>query len=171
MRETHVELDIISYNDLSDTASTASLKKLIAAFLEKGIAGIGDAPGFQEKCRAHVTAARQFSLLSESTKQQYAPDRNTGATEGYELGAEWSKNKEAEWQIDDKKSSFYAFIKDNLRNKWPHEVDLKTSYIALGELIFNKCENIIIMSSYRYPKFRVFCEIYLTKNQADILYS
>lgn len=132
-----MELDIISYNNLSGASSTASLKKLVAAFFEKGIAGIRDVPGFQEKCRAYVAVAQQFSLLSEKIKQKYAPDRDTGATEGYELGAEWFKNKEGEWQIDNKKASFYAFIKDNPRNKWPLEVDLKTPYIALGELIFN----------------------------------
>jgi isopenicillin N synthase-like dioxygenase len=41
------------------------------------------------------------------------------------------------WQVDDKKASFYAFVPDNALNSWPSEMDLKTAYLSLGQLIFD----------------------------------
>lgn len=130
-------LDIISYNDLAVAKNPEAINQLKRALFSKGIVGIRDVPEFENKSRAYIKAAQQFALLNESDKQKYTPDRNAGNTEGYELGAEWFKNKEGVWQIDDKKASFYAFVPDNIiKNIWPHEVDLKTAYLALGELIF-----------------------------------
>lgn len=128
-----MQLDVISYNDLEDQTA---LKILTSALLQKGIVGIQHVPTFQEKSRAYVKAAQQFASLPESVKQQYAPNRDAEETEGYEFGAEWFKDEKGEWQIDDKKASYYAFVPDQPKNKWPHEVDLKTPYLALGELIF-----------------------------------
>lgn len=128
-----MELDIISYHDLSNPLAK---KKLENALLQKGLVGIQGVPTFQEKCRAYIDAARLFSALPESVKNQYAPQRDVGDTEGYELGAEKFKNKKGEWKIDDKKASFYAFVPDKVGNKWPKEVDLKTPYLTLGQLIF-----------------------------------
>lgn len=132
-----MELDVVSYFDLNDAGKLDVIDKLQAALLQKGIVGIRDVPDFEVKSRAYVRAARQFSALEEPVKEQYAPDRDSGDTEGYELGAERFKNKEGVWQLDDKKASFYAFVPDHVRNKWPLEVDLKSAYLALGELIFN----------------------------------
>ncbi|TAK75257.1 MAG: isopenicillin N synthase family oxygenase [Gammaproteobacteria bacterium] len=127
-----MQLDVISYHDL---VNFTALAKLEAALLAKGIVGISDVPEFEKKTRAYINAARVFSALENTIKQQYVPDRDAGRTEGYELGAEWFKDQEGHWQIDDKKASFYAFVPDDPRNKWPQEVDLKTSYQALGQLI------------------------------------
>lgn len=132
-----MELDVVSYYDLNGAGSRVALDRLQGALLQKGIVGIRDVPDFELKSRAYVDAARRFAALDEGVKEQYAPDRDSGDTEGYELGAEWFKNKEGVWQLDDKKASFYAFVPDRVRNKWPLEVDLQSAYLALGELIFN----------------------------------
>jgi isopenicillin N synthase-like dioxygenase len=53
------------------------------------------------------------------------------------------KKKNGEWQIDDNKASYYAFVPDHSHNKWPREVDLKTPYLSLGELIFKTGKQIL----------------------------
>jgi isopenicillin N synthase-like dioxygenase len=130
-----MDLDIISYHDLVNSKKNHA--KLEAALLHKGIVGIQHIPEFEKWSRAYIEAARQFSALPETIKKQYAPDRDAGNTEGYELGAEWFKDAAGNWQIDDKKASYYAYVPDHIKNIWPQEVDLKTSYLKLGELIFN----------------------------------
>ncbi|OGT36488.1 MAG: hypothetical protein A3F11_11920 [Gammaproteobacteria bacterium RIFCSPHIGHO2_12_FULL_37_14] len=132
-----MELDIISYRDLLNPENRSAAKSLENALLYKGIVGIRDVPEFEKKSRAYISAARQFSALEDSIKQKYAPNREAGDTEGYELGAERFKDPNGIWQTDDKKASFYAFVPDDLRNKWPKEVDLRTPYLILGEVIFN----------------------------------
>lgn len=129
-----MNLDVISYEDFSNTNA---LKKIEAALLQKGIVGVSGVPEFENKTRAFITMARQFSALENEIKQQYVPNRDAGDTEGYELGAEWFKDQKGAWQIDDKKASFYAIVPDHDRNKWPQEVDLKTAYLELGNLVFN----------------------------------
>src|SRR3990167_1278688 len=132
-----MDLDIASYNDLLDPANSLAHKKVELALLSKGVVGIRGVPEFEKKSRAYINAARRFSALPDENKQRYIPNRDAGDNEGYELGAEWFKTQEGTWQIDDKKASFYAFVPDQSGNKWPHEVDLRTPYLALGELIFN----------------------------------
>lgn len=131
-----MKLDIISYADILDSTNPITQKNILFTLLNKGIIGISDVPLFETKTRAYINAARSFSALEESIKQQYAPIRETGDTDGYEQGAEQFKNKDGIWQVDDKKVSYYAHVPDKAINKWPREVDLKTSYLALGELIF-----------------------------------
>jgi len=131
-----VQLDIISYDDLIDDANTSASKNLASALLDKGIVGIRDIPEFGQKTYGYIRAAREFSALKDTLKQQYVPNREMGHTEGYELGTERFQDQHGKWQIDDKKASFYAFVPDDARNKWPREVDLKTPYLELGELIF-----------------------------------
>jgi isopenicillin N synthase-like dioxygenase len=128
-----MKLDVISYSDILNSSAQ---ENIVFALLNKGIVGISDVPSFENKTRSYINAARAFSNLEESIKQQYAPLRETGDTDGYEQGAEQFKNAEGIWQADDKKVSYYAHVPDKLINKWPREVDLKTSYLELGELIF-----------------------------------
>ena len=137
-----MELDIISYKDLV-SGQDAAKKKLEMALLGKGIVGIRDVPEFEKITRAFIDAARKFSMLESGIKQQYLPVRDAGDTEGYELGAEWFKNEKNEWQIDDKKASFYAYVPDHVKNLWPREVDLKTPYLALGDLIFKTVKKLL----------------------------
>lgn len=132
-----MKLDIISYNDLLKGDAQAK-QELETALLNKGIVGIRDIPEYEKLSRNYINAARAFTKLPENVRNQYAPDRDSGETEGYELGAEWFKNKNGEWQIDDKKASFYAHVPDKPeKNKWPREVDLKTAYVAMGECILS----------------------------------
>lgn len=129
-------LEIISYQDLfTDTTSHAG-ERIRKSLFEYGIVGIRDVPNFLTLSRDYVNAARCFTALPEEIKQQYAPQRDEGDTEGYELGAEKFQDAQGNWHTDDKKSSFYAFVPNKETNKWPKEVDLKTAYLALGELIF-----------------------------------
>ena len=131
-----MELDIINY-DLLHLPDTTTLHKIETALLHKGIIGIQNVPEFANISKRYIEAARKFSYLDEIIKRQYTPDRDAGYTEGYELGAEWFKDKNGEWQADDKKASYYAFVPDQHRNKWPKEIELKTPYLELGQLIFN----------------------------------
>lgn len=129
--------DIISLHDLNNSNKTESVKHLRTALLQKGIVGICDVPDFRKKSFNYIKAARQFSALDHSVRQKYAPNRDAGITEGYELGAERFKNKDGIWQVDDKKASYYAYVPENAKNRWPSEVDLKNPYQALGQLIFD----------------------------------
>ncbi|OAI48555.1 hypothetical protein AYO45_01050 [Gammaproteobacteria bacterium SCGC AG-212-F23] len=138
-----MKLEIISHNDLIDSANTAIVNKAKKALFESGIIGIRDVPRFVETNRDYINAARQFSSLSKNIKEQYAPDRDAGDTEGYEQGAEWFKDQNGDWQIDDKKISYYAFVPDQPQNKWPREIDLKTPYLALGKLIFETGKHLL----------------------------
>lgn len=129
-----MELDIVSYIDICDL--TSSRQKIETALLTKGIIGVSGVPDFEKLTRRYISACQQFSKLPDHVKNQYAPNRDNGETEGYELGAERFKNKNGEWLIDDKKASYYAFVPEDPRNVWPKEIDLKTPYLALGKLIF-----------------------------------
>lgn len=132
-----MNLEIVCYSDLQNHSNHAISDRVTTALCNTGIIGVRNVPFFQEKSRAFVETARKFSALDEKIKQQYAPDRDAGITEGYELGAEWFKDQNGNMKIDDKKASFYAFVPDNPCNRWPREVDLKTPYLELGEIIFN----------------------------------
>ncbi len=138
-----MKLEVISYHDLLDSTNTAICNKVKSALLNTGIIGISDVPEFQEKSLCYINAVRQFIALNDTVKLQYAPDRDVGETEGYEVGAEWFKDQAGEWQIDDKKASFYAYVPDRAENKWPLELDLKTPYIELGELIFQVGKHVL----------------------------
>src|SRR5258708_6440209 len=92
-------LDIISYSDLLEPSNTCALQELENALLHKGIVGIRGVPDFEAKTQKYIHAARHFSALSDELKQHYAPNRDAGKTEGYELGAEWFQTQEGRWQI------------------------------------------------------------------------
>ncbi len=133
-----MKLDIISYHDLSSPESLAiALSRCETALQHKGILGIKDVPNYERLAREYIEAARKFSAMPEETKQKYAPNRDAGETEGYELGAEKFQDENGIWQIDDKKGSFYARVPHDERNRWPHELDLKTPYMAIGGLMFD----------------------------------
>jgi isopenicillin N synthase-like dioxygenase len=131
-----MQLDIISLQALRDPTQLDAHAAMEQALLNKGIVGISGVPYFLEKSRAFVKAALEFSQLPEAIKESYQPDRDSGDTEGYECGAERFKDPQGVWHVDDKKVSYYAWIPDEPRNIWPLEIDLKSSYLALGELIF-----------------------------------
>lgn len=138
-----MELDIFDYKDLGDTTNASIRKAMERALLRKGILGIQGVPNFVELSKKYIEAARTFSGLPEEIKNKYAPLRDTGDTEGYELGAEWFKDENGEWQIDDKKASYYAYVPDRSYNKWPTEVDLKTPYLNMGNLIFKTGKHLL----------------------------
>lgn len=135
-----MKIDIISYHDLSNPSSLQQLESVLRL---KGIVGIQGVSGFEQKVRSYLQAVKQFMALPDNIKNSYAPNRDAGDTEGYELGAEWFKNKNGEWQRDDKKASFYAFVPDKPLNKWPKEVDLKRAYLELGEVIFKTGKHVL----------------------------
>ncbi|HSW70564.1 MAG TPA: 2-oxoglutarate and iron-dependent oxygenase domain-containing protein [Gammaproteobacteria bacterium] len=131
-----MDLDIIPYPQLVSADSSQLHAQLESALLKKGIVGISQVPGFEQKRKNYLDAARRFAALPQHSKNQYAPDRDSGKTEGYELGAEWFQTQDGQWRKDDKKASFYAFVPDRAENIWPKEMDLRTSYLDLGQLIF-----------------------------------
>ena len=127
-------LDVISYRDLIKQSANME-NKIKNALYGTGIIGVCDIPLFKETSEHYIQAAREFASLTEAIKQQYAPDRDAGDTEGYELGAEKFKDENGNWKIDNYKASFYAFVPDHEKNKWPREVNLKEPYLALAKLI------------------------------------
>ncbi|MDX1902059.1 MAG: hypothetical protein SFW66_08700 [Gammaproteobacteria bacterium] len=138
-----MKIDIIPYADLLAPNMGASSELLANALRDKGIVGVKDVPQFVEKSAHYIDTVRAFAALPEAVKQRYAPQRETGATEGYELGAEWFKNAHGEWQIDDKKASYYACVPDHPKNKWPEEINLREAYLDLGVLIFDVAKKVL----------------------------
>jgi isopenicillin N synthase-like dioxygenase len=131
-----MDLCVISYQDLLDKNNDLIRDQIKSALHMTGIMGVRDVPQFRVKSKAYIESIRAFSALDLEIKMHYAPDRDAGFTEGYEVGAEQFLDTQGQWQSDDKKVSFYACVPDNKLNKWPREVDIKTPYLELGELMF-----------------------------------
>lgn len=130
-----LSLDIISYEAFIND-ETEALNVLKTALLEKGIVGIKGIPGFKEKVFRFIESATQFSALPEDVKEAYGPQHNQGELFlGYEKGKEKFKRPDGTWVIDDLKASFYALVPDQALNKWPSEMDLKTSFQDVGTLM------------------------------------
>lgn len=130
-----MDLSIFSFDSLINPSPKVimQIKKTLA---EIGILGIRGVPNYEDFCLNYIAAARAFSNLTENLKQQYCPLPNK--FEGYECGAEQFLDAvTGKWIIDDKKASYYAYVPDLPENQWPKEVDLKTAYLELGNLIFN----------------------------------
>lgn len=128
-------LDVISYADFIQNDAQA-LYTLNRALYEKGIVGIKGIPGYADKVRAFIESARAFTALPEEVKETYLPNRDKGELFlGYEAGKERFKRPDGRWVVDDLKVSYYGFIPDSPKNKWPVEVDLKTPFQELGLLM------------------------------------
>ena len=138
-----MKLEVISYDELLDKTNLAISDKVKSALFSTGIIGVHGVPTFLEKSLRYLEAVRRFVALDERIKHHYVPDRDAGLTEGYEVGAEQFQDHNGLWQTDDKKVSYYAFVPDHQRNKWPQEVDLKTPYLILGELMFNTGKQVL----------------------------
>ena len=136
-----LKFDIISYEELFGSKPTPEARQCLKTSLhESGIVGVRNIPTFVEKVQTFLEASRAFSALPMAIKNQYAPRRTQGEVQGFELGAEkYGDNQQA----DDKKASFYAFFPDCAGNKWPHELDLKTPYLALNGLMGEVARNIL----------------------------
>ncbi len=133
--EEMLSLDVISYDAFvsEDQEAIAVLRK---ALFEKGIVGIRGIPGYKEKVQQFIEKSREFSALPESVKEYYAPNHDLGETFlGYERGKEQFKRPDGKWVVDDLKTSYYGWVPDNAENKWPREVDIKTSFQDLGALM------------------------------------
>lgn len=138
-----LNLDVINYEDFIKEDGQAMLI-LNRALYEKGIVGIRGVPGYKEKYQQFIQAAREFSALPEEVKESYKPNRALGETFlGYESGKEKFQRPNGEWVVDDLKTSYYAFVPDNVKNKWPREVDLRSPFETLGELMAEMGESIM----------------------------
>lgn len=138
-----LELDIIPYEKLVQEDSE-TLQILDKALHEKGIVGVRGVPGYREKYEQFIKTAREFSELPEEIKESYKPNRELGETFlGYEVGKEKFQRPNGDWVVDDLKTSYYAFIPDNPKNKWPLEVDLRRPFEALGGLMAEMGEQIM----------------------------
>jgi isopenicillin N synthase-like dioxygenase len=130
-----IELDVIPYETLIQ-GDVDSLQILDHALHEKGIVGVRGVPGYKEHYQQFIEAARKFSSLPEHVKESYKPNRALGETFlGYEMGKEKFQRPDGTWIVDDLKTSYYAYIPDSIKNKWPSEVNLKTPFEALGQLM------------------------------------
>ena len=130
-----LDLDVISYDALMEK-DTNTLNLLNKALYEKGIVGIRGVPGYKEKTLNFIKRAKEFSSLPEEIKENYTPNHALGETFlGYERGKEKFKRPDGTWVIDDLKNSYYANVPDDIGNKWPAEIDLKTPFQELGQLM------------------------------------
>jgi isopenicillin N synthase-like dioxygenase len=137
-----LDLDVISYEAFVQE-DPESMERLQSALFEKGIVGIKGIPGYKEKVFDFIESARQFSALPEEIKEVYG--RSEGEMYlGYERGKERFKRADGTWVVDDLKVSYYGLIPDSLQNKWPLEVDLKTPFLALGELMTEMGEAVMM---------------------------
>jgi isopenicillin N synthase-like dioxygenase len=135
-----LELDVISYAQLIQNDAD-TLQTLDLALHEKGIVGVRGVPGYRDQYERFMTAARAFSTLPEEVKEQYQPNLSLGDTFlGYERGKEKFPSPDGTWVIDDLKTSYYAFVPNQSRNKWPTEVNLQEPFLALGQLMVDTGE-------------------------------
>ncbi len=128
-------LDVVSYDFLvqGDLDTINCVRK---ALYEKGIVGVEGIPEYQEKLANYICAAREFAAMDEECKVMCAPNREAGDTFlGYERGMEKFQRPDGRWVVDDRKSSYYAFVPDHERNKWPVNMDLKTPFEELGAIM------------------------------------
>jgi isopenicillin N synthase-like dioxygenase len=130
-----LELDVIPYEAFMQDDPDA-LRLLDRALHEKGIVGIRGIPGYREKVAKLIETARAFSALPEEVKEMYAPNHDLGETFlGYEKGKEKFQRPDGKWVVDDLKISYYGFVPNNRENKWPLEIDLKTPFQDMGQLM------------------------------------
>ncbi len=138
-----LSVDVISYDLLIANDETA-VSTLIEALHTKGIVGVQGVPGYRKKVKKFVDAARGFCALPESTKEKYAPNRELGDLFlGYEKGKEKFKRPDGSWVTDDLKISYYAFVPENSKNRWPLEIDLNTPFEDLGVIMADTAQVIM----------------------------
>lgn len=138
-----LELDVIHYEKLIQ-ADPKTLELLDKALHEKGIVGVRGVPGYREKHEQFIKSAREFSALPEAAKERYQPNSALGEIFlGYETGKEKFQRPNGDWVVDDLKTSYYAFIPDTAKNKWPVEVNLQEPFEALGELMAEVAKKIM----------------------------
>lgn len=128
-------LDIIDFEALINKEPQA-LFQLNEALHSKGLVAISKIPGYKESVQNFIEAARAFSSLPKEVKSRSAPNRDLGEFFlGFEEGKEKFQRDDGRWVIDDLKNSYYSFVPDDPRNKWPSEIDLKAPYEAVGVLM------------------------------------
>ena len=134
--EPRLNVDVFSYEDFASNDS-ATLKGIKQALVDKGIVGLRGIPGYKESAEKFISAAREFASLTIEQKEQYSPNRATNEITGFEKGAEKFLRPDGEWIVDDAKASYYAFIPDNDKNRWPKECDLKSIYLEIAQIMFD----------------------------------
>lgn len=135
MEREELDLDVIGYEEFvrEDERAITLLKK---ALYEKGIVGIKGIPGYKEQVLKLIESSQTFMHLPEENKERYAPDHSKGEMFlGYERGKEKFQRPDGKWVIDDLKLSYYGLIPDQGEGRWPHEVDLKSTFQELGGLM------------------------------------
>lgn len=131
-----LDVDVFSYDKLAENDPT-TLQGIKKALLDKGIVGLRGVPGYRENAEKFIETAREFANLPDSEKAKYAPNRLAGEQVGFEIGVEKFKRPDGEWIIDDAKASYYAYIPETEQNRWPKEVDLQTSFVNIGKIMFD----------------------------------
>lgn len=128
-------VDVVSY-DLLVEKDEMAVQTIVEALYTKGIVGVKGVPGYSEKVQQFVDASRSFCSLPEKDKEKYAPNRDLGDLFlGYEKGKEKFKRPDGSWVTDDLKISYYAFVPEDPRNRWPKEVNLSTPFEELGVIM------------------------------------
>lgn len=138
-----LELDVISYENFIQNDPQA-LITLNTALSEKGIVGIKGIPEYLEKAKAFIQSAQEFNHLPEDIKLKCSPNRDLGECFlGYEVGKENFKRPDGKWVTDELKVSYYALVPNSPLNKWPLDMDLKTPYQELGDVMSKATEAVL----------------------------
>lgn len=70
-----MEIEIVSYQDLLDVENPVVSQEVKTALFKTGIICVRNVPGFEKKSFSYVKAARKFSILEETIKKQYSPNK------------------------------------------------------------------------------------------------
>lgn len=132
-KESILDVTILSYPKIVQK-DEETIEKLNKALYDNGIVGIRDIDSYELKAEKFIEKAREFYNLDESIKEKYVP-RYEGIFTGYQGGKEKFPRDNGEFVIDDLKCSYYGFIGGSPFNIWPEEVDVKTAFLQLGEVI------------------------------------
>lgn len=153
-----LSLDVIDY-DLLIANDENAVQVVVEALHTKGIVGVKGVPGYHQKVKKFISASRAFCNLPEAIKEKYAPNRELGDLFlGYEKGKEKFKRPDGSWVTDDLKISYYAFVPENSKNRWPQELNLSTPFEDLGGIMAETAQIIMEKIALTGPSNGIFVE-------------
>ncbi len=128
-----LDIEIVSYDALKG-GCLKTIETVKKALYEDGIVGVRAIPSFQDKVNGMLKTSKEFYAYPEYIKEKCARIEGE-AFRGYERGKEDFLQEDGTRVVDDLKCSFYAFVPDGSYNIWPENMDLKTSFVDLANLM------------------------------------
>lgn len=129
------------------------------ALYKKGIVGIRGIPSYAEKVQSFVETYQAFLALPSEAKKAVTSNHEVDQNFlEYEEGKEQFLDPDGKWLIDDLKTSYYAFIPENPQNKWPLDLDLRSAYQGLGEIMVDTAQRVMETIHLTGPSTGIFTE-------------